>query len=82
MKKNLVSVIVVVALFAALGVFALGAKKNDDSNGVPGGKDAASAVKICPNTGLPCTDAGDCEEECDEEEILQPVATSPESAEE
>ena len=45
--------------------------------------DAASAVKICPNTGLPCTGDGDCDEECDEEEeVIQPVATSAESVEE
>ena len=83
MKKNLVSIIVVVALFAALSVFALGSKKNDSTTTTGSGKDAASAVKICPNTGLPCTGDGDCDEECDEEEeAIQPVATSAESVEE
>ena len=79
MKKNLVSIIVVVALFAALSVFALGSKKNDSATTNGSGKDAASAVKICPNTGLPCTGDGDCDEE---EEVIQPVATSAESVEE
>ena len=51
MKKNLVSIIVIVALFGALSVFALAGKKND-ANSNANAKDAASAVKICPNTGL------------------------------
>lgn len=80
MKKNLVSIIVIVALFGALSVFALAGKKND-ANSNANAKDAASAVKICPNTGLPCTGDGDCEEGCDEEEVVQPVATRTDEAE-
>ena len=66
MKKNLVSVIVIVALFGALGLVALGSK--EESAGVDAGaKDQVNAVKICPHSGLPCTGEGDCDEDCEED---------------
>ena len=66
MKKNLVSVIVIVALFGALGLVALGSK--EESAGVDASaKDQANAVKICPHSGLPCTGEGDCDEDCEED---------------
>ena len=75
MKKNLVSVIVIVALFGALAFVALDTKGENgavDANA----KDQANAVKICPHSGLPCTGEGDCDETCeDESDVDESVAT-------
>ncbi len=70
MKKNLVSVIVIVALFGALAFVALDTK--GDNNAVDASaKDQANAVKICPHSGLPCTGEEDCDEECEEEVVVE-----------
>ena len=64
MKKNLVSVVVIVVLFGALGLFALGSKGESAGN-AEGAKDQANAVKICPNSGLPCDGDGECGGDCE-----------------
>lgn len=80
MKKNLVSVIVIVALFGALAFVALDTKGENgavDANA----KDQANAVKICPHSGLPCTGEGDCDETCeDESDVVETVATEVDAA--
>lgn len=64
MKKNLISVIIIVALFGAFGLVALGSKEKSDGVNASA-KDPANAVKICPNSGLPCDGDGDCDEDCE-----------------
>ncbi len=65
MKKDLVSVIVIVVLFGALGLVALGSKEKNAGTDADA-KDQANAVKICPSSGLPCDGDGDCGEDCED----------------
>ena len=67
MKKNLLSAIVVATLFGVLAIAAVAAKNSSASSTDASGKEQASAVKICPHSGLPCTGDGECEDDCEEE---------------
>lgn len=65
MKKNLIVLGVVVALFAAMGAVMMNASKQAGAESVAN-EDVAvqndGTVKICPHSGLPCDGDGDCED--------------------
>lgn len=78
MKKNLIVLGVVIALFGVMGVVMMNSAKNAGAESVAN-EDVAiqndGTVKICPHSGLPCDGDGDCEgdgcgdaEECGEAE--------------
>lgn len=64
MKKNLVSIVVIVVLFGALTIVALGSKSSTPAAVDVSAKSADAAVKICPHSGQPCTEDP---ENCDSE---------------
>ena len=69
MKKNLIPLLVVVALFAIFACVSYSSKGNadapNDANSTATATAASSGrVKICPRSGLPCEGDGDCGDEC------------------
>lgn len=64
MKKNLIVLSVVIALFGVMGVVMMNSAKNAGAESVAN-EDVAiqndGTVKICPHSGLPCDGDGDCE---------------------
>ncbi len=64
MKKNLIVLGVVIALFGVMGVVMMNSAKNAGAESVAN-EDVAiqndGTVKICPYSGLPCDGDGDCE---------------------
>ncbi len=67
MKKNLITLAVVVALFGALSVAMLGAKQDAGLENSSEAVVSDATVKICPHSGLPCDGDGDCESDCESE---------------
>lgn len=69
MKKNLIALAVVVALFGVMGVAMLSAKQDASAQNASGTAAASNdgTVKICPHSGLPCDGDDDCESECESE---------------
>ena len=64
MKKNLIVLGDVIALFGVMGVVMMNSAKNAGAESVAN-EDVAiqndGTVKICPHSGLPCDGDGDCE---------------------
>ena len=64
MKKNLIVLGVVVALFGLMGVVTMNSAKKAGAESVANEEVAVQndgTVKICPHSGLPCDGDGDCE---------------------